>query len=479
MLPVGGQALASNEPVLTIRGDGVEREISFTLAELRAMTGHVSRNAYSAWNTWPTRSIYYAEGVHLAELLRRAGLKDGATTVNVAEAPQTEDVPGYNMTFLLDDLLAERFTFEGARTAVPAIIAFRQSIRGFADMDDTPLRLIYGQLDAQEQTTLGFVRFVRTITVTSDPIRQLPMPQAAAERLPDGRYSVTLSSSNINAKIHYTTDGSAPTVHSAMFNVSAPHWQPHLNVPFTVSGDTQVRAIAATPGFANSEVLSFAPASLSGGENPPESPPGMPPGEAGMENFVRVNSYRSGQFVDVDENSWYGYNRNKVIANAYEFGLMRGASAGAFNPVGSITLAEAVTLAARVHSIYATGNESFTQGTPWFQVYVDYAIANGIIAADDFTAYTRAATRAEMAYIFSRSLPQSEFIEQNTVNSLPDVGDGTPYRDSIFALYRAGILTGSDAQGTFNPGNSISRAEAAAIISRVILPETRTADREF
>jgi len=126
-----------------------------------------------------------------------------------------------------------------------------------------------------------------------------------------------------------------------------------------------------------------------------------------------------------------------------------------------------------------TGKGDFVQVGTWYQVYVDYAITNGIIAANDFSGFTRNATRAEMAYIFSRSLPQAEFAVINTVNSLPDVNSGTPYSDSIFMLYRAGILTGSDDHGTFNPGLSITRAEAAAIISRIILPGTRTGGLPF
>jgi len=191
-----------------------------------------------------------------------------------------------------------------------------------------------------------------------------------------------------------------------------------------------------------------------------------------------ISSYTPGQFTDVNENEWYGYNREKSIATAYEHGLMRG-SGNTFNPAGSMTLAEAVTIAARVHSINNGGAGEFTQGDVWYQVYVDYAIANGMIKADAFADYGKAATRAEMAYIFSRSLPETEFKSQNTVGSLPDVESGTQYSEAIFMLYKAGVLAGSDDRGTFNPGSGITRAEAAAIISRVVLPATRMSGNTF
>ena len=459
---------------LTITGDGVEREVSLTLAELKSMA--IAQNAYTALNTWPTKSIYYAQGVVVAELLETAGLKYSATTINFSEAPSSGGSAGYNMTFLLDDLLTERYTFEGEKKAVPAIIATKLGEKDFAGMDEIDMRLVYGQLDAQEQTSAGFVKSVSIITVSCAEVRQHPTPGASVIQIAPDQFSVELNSDNVNAKIYYTTDGSEPTVHSKMYNVSAPHWQPHLNAPFTVSGNTVVKAIAVATGYAYSKVLEFTPLSALGVTSH---------GDAGMSNFVKTNDYQPGLFEDVDESLWYGFNNQKAVSNAYEYGLMKGSGDAVFNPGGDVTIAEAIAIAARVHSIYFTGSESFTQGALWYQVYVDYAIENGITGINDFTprdgspAYTRVATRAEMAYIFSRSLPQNEFNEQNIVGSLPDVDSNTSYYNSIITLYRAGVLTGSDAQGTFYPDRSISRAEAAAIISRVIIPGARTSGKTY
>jgi len=198
-----------------------------------------------------------------------------------------------------------------------------------------------------------------------------------------------------------------------------------------------------------------------------------------ISNFRRVETYTPGQFADVDENDWYGYNNERSIATAYEYRLMQGDSASAFDPTGNITIAQALAIAARVHSIYNGGTGEFAQGRVWYQAYVEYAITNGIISDGAFPDYTTFATRAEMAFIFSRALPESEFAPQNTVNSLPDVDGGTPYNEAIFMLYTAGVIAGSDDSGTFNQGNNITRAEAAAIISRVILPVTRMSGNTF
>ncbi len=194
--------------------------------------------------------------------------------------------------------------------------------------------------------------------------------------------------------------------------------------------------------------------------------------EASMTNFVLDTPYNAGQFADVDESKWYGESQQQVIKKVCELGIMVGRGNG-FAPDEPVTLAEAITMAARLHDIYNGGDGQFVQGNPWYQVYVDYAVENGIINSDDFSNYNRAATRAEMAYIFAYALPTEELTAINTVNSLPDVNEVTPYKESIFLLYRAGVLMGNDTKGTFTPYKPISRAQAAAIITRIALPQER------
>ena len=191
--------------------------------------------------------------------------------------------------------------------------------------------------------------------------------------------------------------------------------------------------------------------------------------EAGLDNFQPLRTYEEGFFEDVPANEWYAAS----VAEAYELGLFNGEAEHSFVPGGKLTTVEAVTLAARMHSIYYTGSEDFTIGRVWYESYVQYALDNGII--DSRYDITSDITRARFADIFSRALPKAALPETGTVldDIIPDVKSGDEYADAIYLLYRAGILTGSDDRGTFHPDSTITRAEASAIVTRMANPALR------
>ena len=198
------------------------------------------------------------------------------------------------------------------------------------------------------------------------------------------------------------------------------------------------------------------------------------PGSAlaeGTSNFKTVNTYTEGQFSDVSSGAWYA----EAVKSAYELGLMGGVSGGRFDPEGDVTLAQTVAMAARIHAIYETGGEDFVQGgESWYAVYVSYAKSAGILT-QDFPDYGAGATRAQFAAIFARALPASALEEINTVadGAIADVEPSQANAREIYLLYRAGVLTGSGQDMAFQPDASIRRAEAAAVVSRMALPEQR------
>lgn len=190
-----------------------------------------------------------------------------------------------------------------------------------------------------------------------------------------------------------------------------------------------------------------------------------------LSNFKTVNTYRNGMFSDVASDAWYAGG----VRSAYELGLMQGTGGRSFSPGDTVTLAQAVTMAARLHSIYNDGSDDFTQsGKAWYSVYADYAKRNGIIDRD-FANYNAAATRAQFASVFARALPASALKAINDIadGAIPDVGKSHSSAEEIYLLYRAGVLTGSDDALTFHPSSSIQRAEAATIVTRMALEGKR------
>ena len=192
---------------------------------------------------------------------------------------------------------------------------------------------------------------------------------------------------------------------------------------------------------------------------------------AGLGNFKTVQTYSAGRFSDVPATAWYEEN----VKTAYELDLVKGVSDTAYNPSGNITVAATLALACRIHSIYQTGKADFVQGSPWYQVYVDYAVKNGIITANQFTNYNAYATRRQFAAIMAKALPAAALTKKNTVEdgAIPDVDKGSANYDEIYLLYRAGVLTGNDEKGTFTPEKTIQRSAVAAIVSRMALQNLR------
>ena len=113
----------------------------------------------------------------------------------------------------------------------------------------------------------------------------------------------------------------------------------------------------------------------------------------------------------------------------------------------------------------------------WYDSYVSYAVANGIIEKD-YASYTAAqmnapVTRGEFVHIFHGAEDAYKAINTVADNAIPDVKATDKFAAEIYEFYRAGILTGSDAKGTFHPASSIKRSEVATILLRMFETSAR------
>ena len=184
---------------------------------------------------------------------------------------------------------------------------------------------------------------------------------------------------------------------------------------------------------------------------------------AGALDHFQVQRTYEGQFTDVS--GWYA----PYVEAGYELGLFDGVTANRFAPNGSLTVAEAVKLAACLHSLYETGKLSFTESKPWWKNYERYCVSEGIIA-EPYTDYSNAISKGEFAKLFAAALPEEALSPLNQIEtgSIPDVRSTDPYGPAVYLLYRAGVLTGSDESGTFHPEMNLRRSEMAAILLRMV-----------
>ena len=178
-------------------------------------------------------------------------------------------------------------------------------------------------------------------------------------------------------------------------------------------------------------------------------------------------------FVDVPASAWYA----DAVRDAWANGLIDGVNATHFEPDGSLTVAQAIKLAAALHQRIENGTVTLKNGSPWYRSYLEYAVEHGVIE-ESYLGYSAAALnapvqRAEFAHILYGAAKPYAAINEIGANALPDVKTGDRYADEIYTLYRAGVLTGSDRSATFYPTSLIRRSEAAAILIRAFDEEAR------
>ena len=178
-------------------------------------------------------------------------------------------------------------------------------------------------------------------------------------------------------------------------------------------------------------------------------------------------------FTDVPAGAWYFAD----VVNAVRRGLVNGMTPTTYAPQGNLTLAQTVKLAACMHQKAAEGAVTLANaadGLPWYDSYVRYALAHGILDAEPAGGWNDPVTRADFVRIFYRALPETAYAPVNDVpdGTIPDDSADAPAPREVYAFYRAGILTGyaegdGRAAHAFGADTNISRAEVAAIMNRM------------
>lgn len=282
-----GAALAAPGSDITITGEGVNNPVTITQTELQALGSDIV--TYSTINTYPTKKWYIGQGVKLSVLLDQAGgLKEDATLIKFTSTDS------FTVILTIEDLLkTERYFFQNfmnvadpdtgiytkgylfdensadGRVAVEPIIAYMSAASyDSTDLSDSDANLLlFGQQAVTEQTNDAFCKYVNRIEVLTASPGQWGAPTAS---VPIGEVAVgtlvELSNNDMDSsKVYYTTDGSAPTVESEIYNWIAKRWTDRypdeqlleINCPIAIMKDTVIKAVSIGHGKLDSDVVTF------------------------------------------------------------------------------------------------------------------------------------------------------------------------------------------------------------------------------
>ncbi len=199
------------------------------------------------------------------------------------------------------------------------------------------------------------------------------------------------------------------------------------------------------------------------------------------DNFVRQQTY-TGQFSDLSAESVFYDN----VAALYEYGLSNGKPDGTYGLNDSMTVGQIVIFAARIRSLYRTGDAESGprafEGQSLAEPYLRYLQAEGVLGTELDGQLLQTATRAQVAHVLAAALPETALpaVHDSLVTQayasrrfISDVDDYTPYYQDILALYRKGISTGTNASGAFLPNDPVTRGAAAAMLTRMVDPSLR------
>ena len=93
----------------------------------------------------------------------------------------------------------------------------------------------------------------------------------------------------------------------------------------------------------------------------------------GLAHFAKSRIWSDDLFADVSASDWFYGN----VRSVYEYGLMIGKGENLFDPAGNVTLAETLTIAARLHAIYAAACSLFIYRSD-FRHFYENIIPRGV-----------------------------------------------------------------------------------------------------
>lgn len=172
-------------------------------------------------------------------------------------------------------------------------------------------------------------------------------------------------------------------------------------------------------------------------------------------------------FKDIKENDWFAEN----VSMLYKLGIINGKpqkdGTVIFDPMGLVTKSEFTKMLVEAMNYNLVDGNSFKDigyDMHWSKKYIETAVAEGIIDPEEGEYYwpNLPIKREDMAMMMFKAL---KLVPSDNPSPFPDINSGY-----ITKLYEEYLISGSPGGNKvyFKPSGLSTRAEAAAIISRLI-----------
>jgi hypothetical protein len=180
---------------------------------------------------------------------------------------------------------------------------------------------------------------------------------------------------------------------------------------------------------------------------------------------VAFPSYADTGLTDIEKDSWY----EPYVKDLEEKGIVSGFPDGSFRPYENLNADQFIKM-----TVMALGFNPGNGTDYWASTYINYAKQIGLLQNIEIKNYKKPLPRGKIACIMSEAL---DFLNEKTeieACGLYDLYGYTPakYVPAVLKTYNAGIITGY-RDNTFRYEKYINRAEACAVIHKLVTPITR------
>lgn len=177
-------------------------------------------------------------------------------------------------------------------------------------------------------------------------------------------------------------------------------------------------------------------------------------------------AYSTPDFTDVPPSHWaYPY-----VMSMADAGVLKGTSATTYAPEQKVSAAMLVTLVGRV-TYEDDVAAATTDGDSWYSTYLRVAKDKGVLEGTTITdaKIEQEVSRYDMAIVLAHcaellGVPEAD-ADTSKITDYAQIPDA--YAGAVAQVYALGLITGDNA-GCFNGATTMSRAEAATVISRLL-----------